>query len=206
MILHPVINPLNSTTMNCRVKPLAIFTISLFSLFNAHSQIKITPGNKALLNDLRKVIDDYPNQFANIRGELMVQNPQSADYRCNFIMNTAEQCFITRYSDDKRNICSWQACLLTTEEFEDAAKKFRTLFAQLNNTNISGGRLRGAYEIPAEEKNFTSVLFSFDSNDELLKKLKIELVVENELLEWKVKILVYDREQEEIENQAAASQ
>ncbi len=89
--------------------------------------------------------------------------------------------------------------MLTTENFEDAKKKFKTLYTQLNNLSVKTMHLSGVYESPVEEKKFSSVLFSFDPADESLKKLKVELVIEAEGMDWKVKVLVYDRDRNDDE-------
>lgn len=89
--------------------------------------------------------------------------------------------------------------MLTTESFDEAKKKFKTLYTQLNNLSLGSMHLEGAYESPGEEKKFTSVLFSFSPADEPMEKLRIELVLESELMEWKVKVLIYDRDREDNE-------
>ena len=63
-------------------------------------------------------------------GELIIQNPQSADYQCNFKLSGAEESIITRYSG-KKNSVSWHALMLTTESFAEAKKKFSSLYNQL---------------------------------------------------------------------------
>ncbi|MEI9810355.1 MAG: hypothetical protein WDO16_22155 [Bacteroidota bacterium] len=89
--------------------------------------------------------------------------------------------------------------MLTTESFEEAKKKFKALYNQLNNLSLKSMRLKGIYESPVEEKKFSSVLFSFDPSDESVKKLKVELIIEAEQMDWKVKVLVYDRDRDDNE-------
>ncbi len=181
------------------VKALAVFTTVLLftSLANAQSKALTAPSN--LLADLRKIVAEYPNHFSGIRGDLIVANPQSADYRSTLMIADAEESFITHFTDDKKEIYNWQATLLTTEDFKEAVKKYRSVYGQLTNDKINSSRIHGAYEMPAQERRFSSVLFSFDSMEPGLKKLNVELVMENDLLEWKVKLVVYDREHEDDE-------
>lgn len=184
--------------MKVVVKLPALFTIFLFSLNTATAQLKLNPVN-SIVSDVKKVIGDYPSHFDNILGELIIQNPQSADYQCNFKVNGAEECTITIYTGKKNRVSSWQATMLTTESFDEATKKFRSLYAQLNNLSLNTMHLKGVYESPVEDKKFTSVLFAFDPADDPVKKLKVELVIEAELLEWKVKVLIYDRDRDDDE-------
>ena len=198
-----VISHQNPELMKKSVKTLALLTIS-FLLFNfSNAQLKL-PGVNGIGSDIKKVIEDYPDRFANLLGELIVQNPQSTDYQCNFKVNGAEETTITRYSSKNDNVYSWQSLMLTTESFEKAKQKFKTLYNQLNNLEVnpvgSGSfHLKGTYENPAEEKKFASVLFSLKSADEAFKKLKVEISLQYELMEWKVNVLVYDREREDNE-------
>ncbi len=184
------------------VKPLALLTIFSFFFITASAQLKFPAGN-GIGSDVKKVIEDYPNRFINLMGEIISQQPQSTDYQCNFKVNGAEESFVTRYSA-KRELCSWEALMLTTENFDKAKQKFKSLYSQLQHLTVRFGqisyKLKGEYESPAEEKKFTAILFSFEPSNNTAGKLKIELTLQYiEPMEWKVKLLVYDKEREDDE-------
>ena len=190
--------------MRNSVKTLVLLTT--FHLFQHQSiaQFKLPVVSNAVANDVKRVIQDYPNRFINLMGEVITENPQSTDYQCNFKVNGAEESFITRYSA-KKQVCSWEALMLTTENFDKAKQKFRSLYNQLNNlaVTLNGSKtahLKGKYEAPEEEKKFTSVLFSFEPASEAMNKLKVEVVMQfHAPMEWKLKVMVYDREREDNE-------
>lgn len=187
------------------VKTLALITISFLLSTYASAQLKL-PGLNPVAADVKKVIEDYPNHFINLMGEMLAENTQSTDYHCNFTVQGAEEAFITRYPA-KKEICSWQALMLTTESFDKATQKFKSLFNQLNNLSVKAGtgtfKLKADYESPEESKKFTSVLFSFEPANEAMKKLKVEISIQYfEPMEWKVKLLVYDRERDDDERGA----
>jgi hypothetical protein len=185
------------------VKTLTFITCAVLSCFLSSAQLKL-PSINGLGADVKKVINDYPNRFINLMGEVASQNTQSVDYKCNFNVNGAEESYVTRYSA-KKEICSWQALMLTTENFDKAKQKFKSLYNQLNNLGVELGgnkslHLKGKYESPTEEMKFTSILFSLDPENELASKLKVEITMEYQApMEWKVKVLVYDREREDAE-------
>ncbi len=184
--------------MKKSVKSLVLITITSLVCLSAGAQLKL-PTLNPVANDVKKVIEDHPNHFANLKGEMITQTPQTTDYACTFNANGAEETTITQYSS-KKEIYSWQALMLTTESFDKAKQKFRSLFNQLNNTAIKTGdlsyKLKGNYVQPDEKKKFTSVILSAGSND----KLKVELSLQAyEPMEWKVKIIIYDREREDDE-------
>ena len=89
-----------------------------FSFSTAEVQVKFASAT-TIATDIKKVIDDYPNHFENLTGEVVIQNPQSTDYPCNFKISGAEEAIITRYGG-KRNCISWHAVMLTTESFNEA--------------------------------------------------------------------------------------
>lgn len=189
--------------MKKSVKSLVLITISAF-LFNATmAQLKL-PAINGVAPDVKKVIEDYPNRFINLMGEVKTENAQSTDYECNFKVSGAEEVIITRYSA-KKEVCSWEAVMLTTENFEKAKQKFKSLYNQLNNLGVNLGavknyHLKGKYEAPQESMKFTSVVFSFDPETDPVKKIKVEVVMQYHApMEWKVKVLVYDREREDEE-------
>src|SRR5688572_17318119 len=120
--------------MRFSVKTLGLFTILILLQYSSEAQFKLNSGgNNGFVADFKKIIQDHPNHYKNTIGELIVQNPQSADYRCNFKIEGAEECYITKYSSDNEEICSWQALLLTTENFNEAKRKFRSVYDQFNN-------------------------------------------------------------------------
>lgn len=201
--MSAVINQLNPTQMIKPVKSLVLITISTLFFSYADAQLKL-PILNATANDVKKVIEDYPNRFINLMGEMITENTQSSDYQCNFKVNGAEESVITRYSA-KKEVCSWEALMLTTENFERAKQKFKTLYNQLNNLSVDIGaaknfHLKGKYEAPEEEKKFAAVLFSFEPENESVKKLRVEISMQYFApMEWKVKVLVYDKDREDDE-------
>ncbi len=188
--------------MKNSVKPLVLLTIISLFCITTSAQLKLPLAN-SIANDVKKVIEDYPNRFINLMGEIITQHQQSTDYQCNFKVNGAEEAFVTRYSS-KKEVCSWEALMLTTESFEKARQKFKSLYNQLHNMSVKLGetsyRLKGQYNAPEESKKFTEILFSFEPANGVSKKLRIEISMQYiEPMEWKVKILVYDREREDDE-------
>jgi hypothetical protein len=188
------------------VKFRVLITIFLFNSLLVSAQVRlISPGS--IRNDITKIIQDYPNHFSHITGEELVKNPQSTDFRSAVTLEGSEECIVTRYSSSKKEVYSWKASMLTTEDFETARKKFKSLYSQLNNITVhfTGGapcQFKGSYEDPTEAKKFTSIILSCNPGNESIKNLKIELLMEYELMERKVKILLYERETEDNERKS----
>ena len=198
-----VINPLNPILMTKSVKPLVLITIATLLFHYSNAQLRLPVINGVGI-DVKKVIEDYPNRFINLMGEVLAENTQSTDYQCNFKVNGAEEAFITRYSA-KKEVCSWEAVMLTTENFEKARQKFKSLYNQLNNLSVNVGtvknfHLKGKYETPEESMKFTSIVFFFNPETDPVKKIRVEIALQYQApMNWKVKVLVYDKEREDSE-------
>src|SRR5260221_7696539 len=106
-------NPLNPPSMKKSVKTLVLITTTIFLFNYSEAQIKL-PILNGIGSDIKKVLQDYPSRFEHLLGELIVKNPQSTDYQCNFKVSGAEETTITRYTSKKDDICSWQTLMLTT--------------------------------------------------------------------------------------------
>ena len=95
--------------------------------------------------------------------------------------------------------------MLTTDDFEEAKKKYRTLFTRLNHLPVKMDYgvtfyLKGKYAEPVEEKNFSSSVLTFELADRITSKMRLEVSMQYELMEWKVRLLIYEREREDTES------
>jgi hypothetical protein len=177
-------------------------TLSLFIFSTAHSQLHLPATNNHLRNDIAKVLQDYPNKFKNLAGDTLLQNPQVISFTSTIQADGAEECSVEKYSAGKKDVYSWQALMLTSEDFEEAIKKYKKIYTQLNNVPLKidkdkSFRFSAEYEPPAEERKFNSILFAAAEPE--MKKLKLELNMRFEFPEWKIRILVYEREREDDE-------
>ncbi len=170
----------------------------LCSTFFAHSQGVFTNETHTAL---QAVVDDFPNHFRNIRGELLRNDVQTADYASRVEIPGALSTVITRYTSQKdTDSYGWKAVLAEYEEFGEAARRYREIYRELKNSIIKmdGEKpfiLNGTYEIPTESKRFIVSKFYLLPPAELLKDLRIELTMEYILTEWKVFLQIYDQEE-----------
>lgn len=171
--------------------------------FQANAQLKVPVTNNDLRNNLQKVIADFPNELNTLKGEVLMENPQTIEYQSLLQFKTAEQNSITKYVSTNP-VYSWQALVLTTESFEEAAKKYKWLYNQLKvmTINMKGGysfSLSGNYGTPDESKVFSVSTFQLTPAATNLPRLKIEVTMQYYFPEWKVNLLVFQKEREDIE-------
>jgi hypothetical protein len=186
------------------IRPTALLLLGFaFSFFTASSQVKLPFTNNDLRTNLQKVISDFPRGLTTIKGEPTAENPQTTEYATLLTFEGAEENSITQYNS-KKPIYSWQATLLTTEEYEAALKKYKWLCNQLKvmTLNLEGGysyTLDGSYEAPSESRKFTTSTFRMMPAVASLPKLNIEVGMQFLFPEWKVTLTVFQKEREDEE-------
>lgn len=186
----------------CLMKPYTAILMLILSGFTKISA-QIIPVKNGFQSDLAKVISDYPDRFSHLAGEKLAGNPQTIEYSCKATVKDAASCRVIKYSSASRDIYSWEAVMMITDDFEEATKKFRSLYNAIQHlsVDINGTKaiFKGDYQQPAEAIKFTSVVFDAGDKYPKLKKLKVELLLQAEMLDWKVKVLVYEKEKEDDE-------
>jgi len=170
---------------------------------NSQAQVKFPVTDNDLRNNLEKIIGDFPNHLSTVRGDTIEVNPQSIEFASTLDFKMAEQNSITQYIS-ANPVFSWQALFLQTEEFSEAAKKYKWLCNQLKVMTIKTGtnysyNLSGHYDEPTESKKFAASVYKLTPNASDMPKLKIEASMQYEFPEWKVRIYIYEREREDNE-------
>ena len=181
------------------MKPLT--TTFIFILFVFSLSAQVIPIKNALQTDIAKVLSDYPNGFKNIIGDEILQNPQSIEFECLVTIKDAIKCRLVKYSSNVKDIYSWEADMIKTDDFETASNKFRALYNSLQHlsVNINGTTavFKGDYIKPLEAIKFTTIVLDAGDKTPELKKLKLALILEADMLEWVIRIQVYEQERED---------
>ena len=183
------------------MKPVTATFICILFVFSLPAQV--IPIKNALQTDIAKVLSDYPNGFKNIIGYEIIENPQSTEFECLVTVKDAIKCKLIKYSSNIKEIYSWEAEMIKTDDFEEASKKFRAIYNSLQHlsVNINGSTavFKGDYIKPSEVIKFTTVVLDPGDKTPELKKLKLALVLETDMLDWVIKIQAYEKEREDKE-------
>jgi hypothetical protein len=147
---------------------------------------------------LEKVIQDYPNHFYNIKGELISQALQSSRYKSTLQLPGAQSTVVTVSTGAQGS--DWSCTVLQTKNFTEARDRFAAIYGQLSNSIItaSGQKtfiLSGQYETPTEDRKSTAIVFSLLPGVGEMKKLKVELALRQEQNEWKIELSVEDKDE-----------
>jgi hypothetical protein len=150
---------------------------------------------------LEKVIQDYPNHFTNIRAEQIGQALQTASYKSTLQLPGSRSSTITLGTAGGNEESDWTCTVLTTSSFEEAKTRYSEIYGELSNSIISTDNrqtfiISGQYEVPSEERKYTQVVFSLLPGVGVMKRLRVELVMQQQSLNWVVTITVSDKDRE----------
>jgi hypothetical protein len=152
---------------------------------------------------LEKVIQDYPNHFYNIKGELIDQALQTARYRSTLQLPGSASSTVTLATTTSGPGSGWTCSVLETPDFDSARTRFAEIYDQLSNSIITtvGQKtfiLNGQYETPSQDKKYTQVMFSFLPGVGDMKRLHVGLTLNQTEQGWVVALNVSDKEPREI--------
>jgi hypothetical protein len=153
---------------------------------------------------IEKVIRYFPNRFHNIKGELVVSHVKTTEYKSTVQVPGFPTCEVVRYASANIDTYSWNCTAVETRDFAQAKSRFKEIYDQIENTiiKIDGEKpfiVSGQYRTPNEERKYCSVAFELLPAVGDMKKMKMDLIMQNIMQEWKVSIVVYDSEKKEDE-------
>lgn len=148
---------------------------------------------------LEKVIRDYPNRFHNIRGEMISQHAQVAEYKSTISVPGASYCSIWKYNVANNELYNWNCITFNSPNFMQARVRFKEVYDQIENTiiKIEGQKpfiLNAQYRTPTEIHVQNEITFELLPLTDEMKNLKVDLSLEKESNIWKVKLSVYEGE------------
>jgi hypothetical protein len=176
---------------------LLIFTIHDLTAQNKLPSFKIPRSVKP---DLEKVVSDYYGHFYSLKGEKIDETEQTIQYKSKLLPQGAIESTITQIKNQK-NVYSWQAIMMATNDFDKAAEKYKELYHQLQGSSLAYSgkqfKLKGDYDTPDESRSFASSILEPDVENKAARRLKIEVALNYLMPDWNVKLLVYEKDADE---------
>jgi len=150
-------------------------------------------------NTLEKVVQDYPSQFQNIRGERLPSDQGAMAFKSNIAIPGAVSTTITQSADNQKQLLSWKSVVYSTTEFNQARNRFEETFNQIKNTIIraQGEKaviVNGMYINPSADQTYTIIQFDLLPPSGIMQKVNIDLSMENTGTRWEIVLNVYDKE------------
>lgn len=162
---------------------------------------------------LEKVIQDYPNHFYNIKGELVSQGQQTAEYKSTLQLPGSPSCMVVLTGGKGTTVregYSWTCVVLDSESFDAAKERFKEIYDQLSNSIITSNAqktfiLNGQYEVPDAGKSYTHVVFSLLPGVGDMKRLKVGLSLHQAGKQWRILLSVNDHDNPDDEQGAVTA-
>lgn len=170
------------------------------------AQFHLVSKNNDVSNALQQVIEDFPNHFNNIRGEILNQDVQAVNYTSSVNIADADSSVIIQNGSDSDNIYSWNEIVFATDDFDKAKARFHEYFNKIKNTTVEVNTgnviFNAAYNEPDEGKNFTTILFAGKPETQQLKNVMIDLSLHYIVDGWQVSVSVYEHTDYGVDNNA----
>ena len=177
------------------MKRYALLFLLLFPCLS-FAQLHFSGGNNYISSALARVIEDFPNHFNNIRGEIISKDVQAVNYASTINISGADSSIIIQNGNDSDNIYSWTETVFATDDFDKAKEKFHEYFtkikataATIDNKKIS---FHAEYVAPDDTKHFTTILFTANNETPQLKNVVIDLSMQYVLSGWQIIVSVYE--------------
>ena len=153
------------------------------------------------------VVHDFPNNYRNITGDLLVEQPETDDYASLVLLPGASECVITRYHSMEDTTASWQAKMFRGEDFKEVSQRYKELYRQLKGCYLrlvdgSIVYMDAEWEAPTEEKPFVMSTLRLATGDERYKEMKIDLEMVYQFPEWAININVTGKKDDSLKGYA----
>ena len=151
---------------------------------------------------LEKVIQDYPNQFSNIKGQLLLQNAEASNFESSIKIPGSISCIVSQSHSSSRAV-SWKADLFTSSNFAEASAEFTELYNAIKNTviKVRGSKpyiLSGQYSAPDKSKSYHTVVLNMLPASGELHRIKVEISLEQQDTLWKLQLSIYDDAEQQL--------
>lgn len=185
------------------MKRCPILCLLLFP-FLSFAQIHLTVGDNNISNALAKVVEDFPNNFTNIRGEIIGKDVQAINYTSTINIPGADSSIIIQNGNDSDRIYSWVETVFETDDFDKAKARFHEYFTKIKATSVAVENKRisfhADYVEPDDAKRFTTILFLAKDEPAQLKHVVIDLSLQYVLSGWQVTVSVYEHTDYGVDN------
>jgi hypothetical protein len=169
---------------------------------SAYSQLNLAlPFPNGLKSTAEKVLNSYKDQYTGIRGDTISLTSEVEVYASSVKPDGAMECTLTYYKQTQEATCTWEALMMRTEDFAVASRKYNACYNQLKSIALRTGghnyKFESAYQSTDQNKSFYSTIFTPVTDDDAYRKLRVEILLENDMVEWTVRILVYEKDHED---------
>jgi hypothetical protein len=163
-----------------------------------HARVKVVAFPSAIDSVLR----DFPYNLRHITGELVLAQGEFENYASLVVVPEAQSCVVTRYHSADDTTASWQAKMFSSDDFDEANRKYQQLYRQLKTCYVklvdgSIFYLEGQWEPAKDGASFTTSTLRLMTGDWRYKEVKVELELVYLLADWAVNINIVSKRRDD---------
>lgn len=191
---------------------LLIFFVMMTAVVNAQQQqTKHATSDIAFSDALNKVVQDYTSNFVHIQSDKMPADVDADSYKSKVCPPAAIGCKVMRYRSSEDLSANWQAGFYEGDNFDEAVKNYKKIFALLKKTSIKGvataaAAFDGKLETVDESIGFAVSTLRLKTSNRIFKDLVAEVEITSNFTGWEVRLNVYTKKMVEQESKEADTQ
>lgn len=158
--------------------------------------------NTGIKTQVDKIVQDYPNYFASLKGEILPAEPGTVEYRSTIALKGSLENKIIGHPSKKKTWWSFESKLMATEDFEAFKKAYRAYYTELKGESLlpqNGMRYlpEGDYAPPTENLRQISNTFRLKQGNGTYGQMVIDLSGAYINFEWVIFLRIYEKEKDE---------
>lgn len=144
---------------------------------------------------LAKVVQDFPEHFVHIKGDLLQQDGHELVYASTTFVPGTSGATITQFGATAEHELSWKNILAEEADFKQAAGLFHHYYTELSrlHVNLAGTNLhfKAPYDAPEEIRKFTTIQFKTDELA-LFENVVLDLSLQYMTGLWQISVSMYE--------------
>lgn len=179
-----------------------ILILFTFTLICYTTQAQFKSSFASIKPQLTKVINDFPYNYHNIRGNVLNEGEPNTAYVSKVEIKNAIETKIVAYSNQKILSWVWETSLIQTEDLKELQRIYKAYYNDISGNALFKNGVGGLvavspYVAPTETLRFWSNQLRMQNDVSIYRNLVVDLVAEYTNFQWTVYLRVYDKEKDE---------
>lgn len=177
----------------------AFFILTLISFVFARTEAQRLPFTSSVKNDLKVVVQSFPENFSSIRGEPILSDPGTTQYESRLQLKGALANKIIAYAASPQPMWAFESKLMATENFTQFRNAYRSIYSDIKSAGLfskSGLQYEpeSDYVSPTEGLRQINNLFKLKDPAASNGNLYIDISGEYINFEWVIYLRVYEKQ------------
>ncbi len=178
------------------MKKLTLFGLCCIVFLFSTAQTSPATHSNGFADSLTAIVLAHASNFKNIQGESLPGEVDADLYQSTIGLPGASYCTIKRYHSKIDNSASWQCIAYAGDNYEEASKAYKKIFAQVKSTRLKGigspaSQFEGEMEKADENVRFAVSSLKIKTNDWHYANLVVDVELIGSFDGWEVHLSLY---------------